>query len=95
MFAVPLPDEAQPDIGEPEGRRALVEAEFAACNPPPGMTREQFLDAATQVVEELWRDEGDTFAAAERMFGEGVDRHEIIHRLAGSPLPTMGSSIIR
>jgi hypothetical protein len=95
MFAVPLPDEAPSDIGDPEGRKALIEAEFAACNPPPGMTREQFLDAATQVVEELWRSEGATFAVAERMFGEGVDRHEIIHRLAGSPLPTMGSSIIR
>ena len=89
------PDEAPSDIGEPQGRRALIEAEFGACNPPPGMTREQFLDAATQVVEELWRSEGDTFAAAERMFGEGVDRHEIIHRLAGSPVETMGSSIIR
>jgi hypothetical protein len=46
-------------------------------------------------VEELWQEEGSTFAAAEHMFGEGVDRHEIIHRLAGSPQPTMGSSIIR
>jgi hypothetical protein len=95
MFAVPLADEARPDIGEAETRRALVEAEFGTCNPPPGMTREQFLDAATQVVEELWQEEGSTFAAAEHMFGEGVDRHEIIHRLAGSPQPTMGSSIIR
>jgi hypothetical protein len=46
-------------------------------------------------VEELWRDDGDTFAAAERMFVDGVDRHEIIHRLAGTPAPTMGTAIIR
>ena len=95
MFAVPLPDEPAWNVAEAEGRRALVEAEFGACNPPPGMTREQFLDAAAGIVEQLWQDEGDTFAAAERMFVEGVDRHEIIHRLAGSPAPTMGSAIIR
>jgi hypothetical protein len=95
MFAVPLPDKPPPDLGEPEGRRALIEAEFGACNPPPGMTLEEFLDAAAQVVEELWRDDGDTFAAAERMFVDGVDRHEIIHRLAGTPAPTMGTAIIR
>ena len=94
MFAVP-PENTGTDIGAPEGRRALVEAEFGTCSPPPGMTREEFLDAATRIVEELWQDEGATFEAAERMFGEGVDRHEIIHRLAGTPAPTMGSAIIR
>jgi hypothetical protein len=29
------------------------------------------------------------------MFAEGVARHDIIHRLAGTPAPTIGSSVIR
>ena len=29
------------------------------------------------------------------MFANGVSRHDLIHHLAGTPVPTMGSSIIR
>jgi hypothetical protein len=29
------------------------------------------------------------------MFAEGVARHDIIHRLAGTPAPTIGSSVVR
>ena len=54
------------------------------------------MDAAYRVIEELWRDEDSpTFQTARRMFADGVSRHEIIHHLAGTPAPTMGSSIIR
>src|SRR6201999_997986 len=95
MFAVPLPDEPAWNVAEGEGRRALVAAAFGACTPPPGMTREQFLDAAAGIVEQLWQDEGDTFAAAERMFVEGGDAHEIHPGRAVPPAPTMGSAIIR
>ena len=97
MFALPMPQQHAPlDLANPADRRRLVEAEFGACTPPTGMTSEEFMDAAYRVIEELWRDEDSpTFQTARRMFADGVSRHEIIHHLAGTPAPTMGSSIIR
>jgi hypothetical protein len=97
MFALPIPQQHAPlDLADPADRRRLVEAEFGACTPPTGMTSEEFVDAAYRVIEELWRDEDSpTFQTARRMFADGVSRHEIIHHLAGTPAPTMGSSIIR
>ena len=97
MFALPMPQQHAPlDLADPADRRRLVEAEFGACTPPTGMTSEEFVDAAYRVIEELWRDEDSpTFQTARRMFADGVSRHEIIHHLAGTPAPTMGSSIIR
>jgi len=97
MFALPLPERHGPlDLADPADRRRLVEAEFGQCTPPPGLTREEFTDAAYRVVEELWHDdENPTFAAASRMFSDGVARHDLIHHLAGAPVPTMGSSIIQ
>jgi hypothetical protein len=97
MFALPMPQQHAPlDLADPADRRRLVEAEFGACTPPTGMTSEEFMDAAYRVIEELWRDEDSpTFQTARRMFADGVSRHEIIHHLAGTPAPTMGSSIIR
>jgi hypothetical protein len=91
MFALPIPprDAAQPDVSDPAGRRALVEAEFGTCTPPTGMTSEQFVDAAFGVVEEIWRtrDLNPTYQAATAMMLDGVSRHDIIHRLAGEPAP--------
>ena len=97
MFALPIPERHAPlDLADPADRRRLVAAEFGACTPPPGLTSEEFVEAAYGVVEELWRDEDNpTFQTASRMFADGVSRHDIIHRLAGSPAPTVGSSIIR
>ena len=97
MFALPMPQQHAPlDLADPADRRRLVEAEFGACTPPTGMTSEEFVDAAYRVIEELWRDEDSpTFQTARRMFADGVSRHDIIHHLAGTPAPTMGSSIIR
>jgi len=100
MFALPMPGRqsgpSQRNVGDPADRRALTEAEFGGCTPPNGMTSEQFVDAAYGVISELWREDSDeTFQAANRMFAEGVSRHDIIHRLAGAPAPTRGSSIIR
>ena len=70
--------------------------EFSECTPPAGMTSEEFVEAAYRVIEEMWRDEENpTFRAASRMFADGVSRHDLIHRLAGEPAPTTGSSIIR
>jgi len=97
MFALPMPKRQEPlDPANPADRREAVEAEFGACTPPPGVNREEFVEAAYRVVEELWRDgENPTQAAAKRMFAEGMSRHDLIHRLAGAPDPTTGSSIIR
>jgi hypothetical protein len=60
------------------------------------MTSEEFVEAAYRVIEDMWRD-GDSpaYQTASRMFAEGVARHDIIHRLAGTPAPTIGSSVIR
>jgi len=97
MFALPMPERHGPlDLADPADRRRLVEAEFSECTPPSGLTSEEFVEAAYRVVEELWRDEeSPTFQAANRMFAEGVARHDIIHRLAGTSAPTTGSSITR
>jgi hypothetical protein len=97
MFALPLPERHAPlDLADPADRRQLVAAEFGECTPPSGLTSEEFVEAAYRVVEELWRDEeSPMFQAASRMFADGVARHDIIHRLAGEPAPTTGSSIIR
>jgi hypothetical protein len=97
MFALPLPEKHAPlDLADPADRRRLVREEFGECTPPPGMTSEEFVEAAYRVVEELWRDEDNpTYQTASRLFADGLSRHDVIHRLAGSPAPTVGSSVIR
>jgi hypothetical protein len=97
MFALPIPDQHAPlDLADPADRRRLVAEEFGACTPPSGMTSEEFVDAAYRVIEELWQDEDNpAYQAASRLFAEGISRHDIIHRLAGTPAPTVGSSVIR
>ncbi len=97
MFALPLPERHAPlDLADPADRRRLVQDEFGGCTPPSGLTSEEFVEAAYGVIEEIWRDEDSlAFQAASRMFAEGLARHDVIHRLAGDPAPTTGSSIIR
>ena len=87
MFAVPLsaPEGLgrHPDVGDQAMRRVLVEAEFESCDPPDGMTSEQFVTAAVRIVDEIWDDDPpETYAAARRMSPDGADRHEVIHKLA-------------
>jgi hypothetical protein len=55
------------------------------------------VDAAGRVVEELWRDDEDNpaYQAASRLFADGLARHDVIHRLAGTPAPTVGSSLVQ
>jgi hypothetical protein len=98
MFALPMPEQhGQLDLADPADRRRLVEQEFGGCTPPPGMTSEEFVDAAGRVVEELWRDDEDNpaYQAASRLFADGLARHDVIHRLAGTPAPTVGSSLVQ
>ena len=96
MFALPIPEQHAPlDLADPADRHRLVAEEFGACTPPSGMTSEEFVEAAYRVVEELWRDEDNpaTYQAASRLFADGLSRHDVIHRLAGTPAPTVGSSV--
>jgi len=97
MFALPIPEQHAPlDLSDPADRHRLVAEEFGACTPPPGLTSAEFVEAAYGVVEELWRDEDNlTYQTASRLFADGLSRHDVIHRLAGSPAPTVGSSVIR
>ena len=78
-------------MASPAERRALVEAEFGGCTPPAGLTSEQFVDAAHGVIEEIWQaNPVSTFLTATSLSAEGLDRHEIIHRLAGHPRADQG-----
>jgi hypothetical protein len=99
MFALPLPGPddggGRRDVGDPAQRRALVEAEFGGCTPPAGLTSEQFVAAAFGVIEELWGPDADEiFQAANHLSLQGVPRHDIIHRLAGTPGRTVGASLV-
>lgn len=98
MFALPVFEagDGQPAVGTPAERRARVEAEFGGCTAPAGMTGEQLLDAVYGVIEELWHDDANTtFDTARRLFAEGINRHDVIHRLAGSPATTRSTSILQ
>ena len=54
------------------------------------------VDAAYGVIEEIWQaDPVSTFLTATSLSAEGLSRHEIIHRLAGAPAPTTGTSIVQ
>jgi hypothetical protein len=91
-FAVPLPDDREGDLAgdeedidaaDPDGRAAVTAAEFAHCG-PEGAEGEEFVTAAKRVVEEIWNDDpAQTWQKAKRLAGTGLDRHDVIHALAG------------
>lgn len=87
-FAVPLPVDREEgvldlDAADPDGRSAVTAAEFARCA-PEGAAGETFLSAANRVVEELWHDDpAETWQEAKRLTATGLDRHDVIHALAG------------
>jgi hypothetical protein len=92
VFALPVLGADHRDVSDPAGRRALTEAEFAGCAPPSGMTSEQFVAAADQIISELWYGDPEaTFQTARHLFADGVDRHDIIHAL----VEAQGSSAAR
>ena len=90
-FAVPLPDDREADEADvagidatdPDGRAAVTAAEFAHCG-PEGAEGEKFVAAAKRVVEEIWNDDpAQTWQEARRLAAKGLDRHDVIHALAG------------
>ncbi len=90
-FAVPFPDErdagvADIDAADPDGRAAVTTAEFAHCA-PEGAEGEKFVAAARRVVEEIWHDDpAQTWQEAKRLVATKLDRHDVIHALAGDDL---------
>ena len=87
-FAVPIPDDRAEEVvdidpSDPDGRAAVMTAEFADCG-SEGAEREKFLAAARRVVEEIWTDNpAQTWQQAKRLTAQGLDRHDVIHALAG------------
>jgi hypothetical protein len=93
-FAVPLPQDREGDVADvtdvadvdatdPGGRAVVTAAEFAHCG-PEGVEGEKFIAAATRVVEEIWNDNpAQTWLEAKRLTATGLDRHDVIHALAG------------
>jgi hypothetical protein len=87
-FAVPLPDEREADVAaidvtDPDGRAAVTTAEFSQCA-PEGAEGERFVAAARRVVEEIWNDDpAQTWQEAKRLTATGLDRHDVVHALAG------------
>jgi hypothetical protein len=87
-FAVPLPDDREADVvdvdaTDPGGRAIVTAAEFAHCG-PEGAEGEKFVATASRVVEEIWNDNpAQTWQEAKRLTATGLDRHDVIHALAG------------
>jgi len=84
--AVPFPDSADGgpalDVADPAARAEMVAREFARCELDQGQTREDLINRATQVVEELWAGEPmRTWEAARALVTEGRNRHDAIHAL--------------
>ena len=76
------PDDEDIDASQPAGRATLTEREFASCA-PAGPAGDQFMAAAKRVVEELWQDSPPaTWQAGKDLLDQGLDRHDVIHRLA-------------
>jgi hypothetical protein len=85
-IAVPFPDprdgQPGPDVTDPAARAEMVGEEFGRCELDEGQTREDLIDGATRVVEELWAGEPTaTWDAARKLMSEGRTRHDAIHAL--------------
>jgi hypothetical protein len=78
------PDDAAADPADPGGRAVLVASEFGTCD-LEGADADEFLAAASRVVEELWHDDPPaTWQAGKRLLAKGHDPHDVIHLLAES-----------
>jgi hypothetical protein len=88
-LAAPLPENRDPDdeavdAAAPDGRAVLVASEFGPCDLKGG-DADEFLAAATRVVEELWHDDpAATWQAGKSLLAEGRDPHDVIHLLVES-----------
>jgi hypothetical protein len=92
VVAVPLPwdrDEEQTgklDATDPADRHAYAAAEFAGCDLPDGMTRDELVSAAHRVIEEIWSaDPPSTWRRVRDLLSQ-MDRHDAIHALIRQPV---------
>jgi hypothetical protein len=84
--AVPFPDtrDGRPgmDVTDPNARAEMVAEEFRSCSLDEGQSREDLIDGAARVVEELWSGQpAATWDAARKLITEGRPRHDAIHVL--------------
>jgi hypothetical protein len=78
------PDDAAADPADADGRAVLVASEFGTCD-LEGADADEFLAAASRVVEELWHDDPPaTWQAGRSLLAKGHDPHDVIHLLAES-----------
>lgn len=91
VMAIPLPwdrDEegtGKLDATDPADRHAYAAAEFAECELPDGMTRDELVSAAHRVIEELWSaDPPATWQRVRELLSQ-MDRHDAIHALIRRP----------
>jgi hypothetical protein len=93
-IAIPLREERdgddtkQLDGTDPDDRAAYLAADFAGCQAPGGLSREDFLGLLRQVADELWDPElSDTREHALALLAEGqLSRHDIMHALVRQAL---------
>jgi len=88
-LAAPLSEDRDPydeaaDPADADGRAVLVASEFGTCD-LEGADTDEFLAAASRVVEELWHDDPPaTWQAGKSLLAKGHDPHDVIHLLAES-----------
>ena len=98
MFALPLPGRARPAGPRgprrpaPPGGRRVPRVHPAVRDDQRGVHRGRGRASSRTCGATA---ESPVYQAASRMFADGVARHDIIHRLAGTPAPTVGSSLLR
>jgi hypothetical protein len=87
-IAIPLSAERddggkQLDGTNPDDRATYLAAEFAECQLPAGLSRDEFTGVVRQVAEQLWDTElSDTRKHALALLAEGeLGRHDIMHAL--------------
>ena len=93
QFAAPLPGERESgpdgidtdgiDATDSHGRAEIAVAEFAECA-GGGAATIKLLTAVPRIVEEIWHDDPPaTWEKAKKLVAEGLNRHDVLHRLAG------------
>jgi hypothetical protein len=87
-IAVPIPQAdsegaAAMDVTSRAARAEMVAQEFALCSLAEGQTRQDLIDGATRVVEELWSGQpAATWETVSKLLAEGHSRHDAIHAAA-------------
>lgn len=85
LFAVPdqPPRGDDFDPADPTFRLADAQDEFGGCEPPSGMTSDEFVAAIIRVLDELWTGTpASTWDRARALIAGGASRHDALHTLA-------------